>query len=72
MRCRGKGDLFLAHNAYELHAIDLEDDSLTVNGADVLAFDTGLTWDIRKVEGATVLSGDVFNMVISGTGRIVR
>jgi uncharacterized protein (AIM24 family) len=71
MRCRGQGDLFLAHNACELHAIDLEDDSLTVNGANVLAFDTGLTWDIRKVEGATVLSGDVFNMVFSGTGRIV-
>jgi uncharacterized protein (AIM24 family) len=71
MRCRGQGDLFLAHNAYELHAIDLEGDSLTVNGANVLAFDTGLTCDIRKVEGATVLSGDLYNMVFSGTGRIV-
>src|SRR5690349_15409042 len=32
MRCRGKGDLFLAQNAYELHLIDLDNDSLTVNG----------------------------------------
>lgn len=71
MRCSGTGDLFLAHNASELHAIDLEGDSLTVNGANILAFDPGLTWDIRKVEGATVLSGDVFNMVFSGTGTIV-
>jgi uncharacterized protein (AIM24 family) len=70
MRCRGKGDLFLAHNSYELHLIDLDGDSLTVNGANVLAFEPGLTWDIRKVEGATVLSGDVFNMVFTGTGRI--
>ncbi len=70
MRCRGQGDLFLAHDAYELHLIDLEDDSLTVNGANVLAFDPGLSWDIRKVEGATVLSGDVFDMVFTGRGRI--
>jgi uncharacterized protein (AIM24 family) len=70
MRCRGKGDLFLAHDGYELHLIDLDGDSLTVNGANVVAFETGLTWDIRKVEGATVLAGDVFNMVFTGTGRI--
>jgi hypothetical protein len=30
-------------------------DSLTVNGVNVLAFEPELTWDIRKVEGATVL-----------------
>jgi uncharacterized protein (AIM24 family) len=70
-RCRGKGDLFLAQGAYELHLIDLEDDSLSVNGANVLAFESGLSWDIRKVEGASVLSGDVFNMVFTGTGRMV-
>jgi uncharacterized protein (AIM24 family) len=71
MRCRGKGELFLARDGYELYPIDLEDDSLIVNGANVLAFDPELTWDIRMVEGATVLAGDVFNMVFSGTGRIV-
>lgn len=71
MRCAGKGDLFLAHDSYELHMIDLDGESLTVNGANVVAFDPRLTWDIRKVEGASVLSGDVFNMVISGTGRLV-
>jgi uncharacterized protein (AIM24 family) len=70
MRCRGTGDLFLAHNGDELHLIDLDGDSLTVNGANVLAFEPGLTWDIRKVEGASVLSGDVFDMVFTGTGRI--
>ena len=70
MRCRGKGELFLARNADELHLIDLEGDSLTVKGANVLAFEPGLTWEIRKVEGASVLSGDVFNMVFSGAGRV--
>jgi uncharacterized protein (AIM24 family) len=36
-----------------------------------LAFDPSLTWDIRRVEGASVLSGGVFNMVFTGTGRLV-
>lgn len=70
MRCRGQGDLFLAQNAYDLYLIDLEGDSLTVNGANVLAFDPSLTWDIRRVEGASMLSGGVFNMVFTGVGRI--
>ena len=70
MRCRGQGDLFLAQNAYDLYLIDLEGDSLTVNGANVLAFDPSLTWDIRRVEGASMLSGGVFNMVFTGAGRI--
>lgn len=71
MRCRGKGDVFLAQDAYELHMIDLDGDSVTVNGANVLAFEPGLTWDIRRVEGASVMSGGVFNMVFTGTGRLV-
>lgn len=70
MRCRGRGDLFLAQDAYELHLIDLDGDSLTVNGANVLAFDPALTWDIRRVEGASVLAGGMFSMVFTGTGRI--
>jgi uncharacterized protein (AIM24 family) len=70
MRCRGRGDLFLAQNACELHLVDLEGDSLTVSGDNVLAFDSALTWDIRRVEGASMLSGGLFNMVFTGTGRI--
>lgn len=71
MRCRGTGDLFLAQDADELHTVDLDGDSITVNGDNVLAFEPTLSWDIRRVEGASMLSGGVFNMVFSGTGRLV-
>jgi uncharacterized protein (AIM24 family) len=71
MRCRGRGDVFLAQDANELHVLDLENDSVTVNGPNVLAFEPGLSWDIRRVEGASMLSGGVFNMVFHGTGRLV-
>lgn len=70
MRCRGRGDLFLAQNGDELHLLDLEGDSLTVNGANLLAFDAGLSWDIRRVEGASMFAGGLFNTVLTGTGRV--
>ncbi|MFP5218374.1 MAG: AIM24 family protein [Actinomycetes bacterium] len=71
MRVRGVGDVFLAQNADELHVLDLEGDSVTVNGPNVLAFEPTLQWDIRRVEGASMFSGGVFNTVFSGTGRLV-
>jgi uncharacterized protein (AIM24 family) len=71
MRCSGRGDVFLAQDGNELHVLDLDGDSVTVNGANVLAFEPGLTWDIRRVEGASALSGGAFNMVFTGTGRLV-
>jgi uncharacterized protein (AIM24 family) len=70
MRCTGTGDLFLAQHGCELHLVDLLDEALTVNGPNVLAFSEGLTWDIKQVEGASVLAGNVFNMTFEGTGRI--
>ena len=72
MRCRGTGDVFLAQDGNELHILDLDgSDGVTVNGANVLAFEPTLTWDIRRIEGASALSGGVFNMVFSGAGRLV-
>jgi uncharacterized protein (AIM24 family) len=71
MRCQGRGDLFLAQDGNELHVLDLEGDSVTVNGPNVLAFESSLQWDIRRVEGASMLTGGVFNTVFNGTGRLV-
>jgi len=70
MRVTGQGDVFLADDANEIHLIDLDGDSVTVNGRNVLAFEPTLTWDVRRVEGASMFSGGVFNTVFTGTGRI--
>jgi uncharacterized protein (AIM24 family) len=70
MRVSGQGDVFLADAANEIHLIDLDGDSVTVNGRNVLAFEPTLTWDVRRVEGASMFSGGVFNTVFSGTGRL--
>jgi uncharacterized protein (AIM24 family) len=70
MKCVGRGDVFLANNAEEIHLIDLDGDSVTVNGRNVLAFEPGLEWDIRRVEGASMFSGGLFNTVFTGSGRL--
>jgi len=70
MRCRGQGDLFLANDADEIHLLHLDQDALTVNGANILAFEPAISWDIRRVEGASMLTGGLFNTVLTGTGWV--
>ncbi|HLZ39246.1 MAG TPA: AIM24 family protein [Mycobacteriales bacterium] len=70
MKCTGRGDVFLAQDAQEIHLVDLDGDSITVNGRNVLAFEPGLDWDIRRVEGVSMLAGGLFNTVFSGRGRL--
>src|ERR687898_1572917 len=41
MQATGSGELFLAHQAMLVHVLRLQDDSLTVNGANILAFEAG-------------------------------
>ncbi|WP_159943979.1 MULTISPECIES: AIM24 family protein [unclassified Nocardiopsis] len=70
MRVTGRGDVFLARDAWDVHLVDLEGDQITVNGENVLAFEPGLSWDIRRVEGAGMMTGGLFNTVFSGHGRV--
>lgn len=73
MKLSGRGDVFLADLAADVHLIDLEGphDALTINGRNVLAFDPSLSYDIRRVQGAGMLSNaGLFNCVFTGVGRI--
>ena len=72
MKISGRGDVFLAENAADVHLIDLEPgDALSINGANVLAFESTLKYDIKMVQGVGMLSSaGLFNCVFSGHGRI--
>jgi uncharacterized protein (AIM24 family) len=72
MKISGRGDVFLADRAADIHLIDLEQgDALSINGANVLAFDSTLQYDIKMVQGAGIMSNaGLFNCVFTGTGRI--
>lgn len=72
MKMSGRGDVFLANEAADVHLIDLEPgDALSINGSSVLAFDASLQYDIKMVQGMGMLSAaGMFNCVFSGQGRI--
>ncbi len=71
MKVSGSGDVFLADYAAEVHVIYLENDSITLNGDSVLAFDASLEWDIKRVKGFSgMMAQGLTNVVISGTGAV--
>jgi uncharacterized protein (AIM24 family) len=71
MKVSGCGEVFLALQAEEVHLLKLENDEITCNGQNLLAFDAGVDWDIKRVEGVSgVLTGGLFNVKLKGTGTV--
>jgi uncharacterized protein (AIM24 family) len=72
MQATGSGELFLASEAMLVHVLTLHNDSLTVNGRNILAFEAGIDWDVTRVKGGTtgVLAGGLFNIGLRGTGLV--
>jgi uncharacterized protein (AIM24 family) len=71
MKVKGTGEVFLADRAQDVHLIYLENDFITVNGRNLLAFDSAMDWDIKRVEGVSaMLGGGLFNMALHGTGWV--
>jgi len=71
MKMSGSGEVFLADTAQDIHLIYLENDKITVNGPNLLAFDSGIDWDIERVQGASgMMGGGLFNTALTGTGWV--
>lgn len=71
MKANGNGKLYLADQGKKISILNLQNDSLFVNGNDLLAFEPSIRWDIklmRRVAG--MLSGGLFNVRLEGTGMI--
>ena len=72
MTASGSGEMFLANRAMLVHVLHLQNEELTVNGANILAFETGIDWDITRVKGgaAGMLAGGLFNCHLRGSGQV--
>jgi uncharacterized protein (AIM24 family) len=72
MKITGTGEVFVADQAQDIHLIYLENDQVTVNGPNLLAFDAGIDWDIRRLQGgsAGALAGGLYNLELRGTGWV--
>lgn len=71
MKVTGEGEAWFASDAAHCFLVDVEDGAgLTVNGKNVLCFDTSLSYDITTVKGAGMAGGGLFNCTFSGSGRL--
>ncbi len=72
MKVSGSGEVFLADQAQDVHVLQLQDDRITCNGRNVLAFDEGIDWNIQRVQGgpAGALAAGLFNMSLAGSGFV--
>ncbi len=72
MQATGSGEVFLASHAMLVHVLTLSEDSLSVNGRNILAFEAGIDWDVTRVKGGTagMLAGGLFNIHLRGTGLV--
>jgi uncharacterized protein (AIM24 family) len=71
MQCTGQGELFVADSAADVQVIYLENDEISVNGANVLAFSSSIDWDIRRIQArGGMMAGGLFNVVMRGTGYV--
>jgi uncharacterized protein (AIM24 family) len=71
MKVSGAGEVFLADLAQEIQLVKLSDEAITVNGANLLAFDADIDWDIKRVEGVSgFMGGGLYNTHLSGSGYV--
>jgi uncharacterized protein (AIM24 family) len=70
MKISGKGEIFFSDFGAEIQIIQLENDSLTINTPNLLAFESSLRWDIKLVKpGLQMLAAGLSNVTLSGTGQ---
>ncbi len=71
MKVEGHGKVYLAEKGKKIRILELHDETIFVNGNDLLAMQDTIEWDItmmRRVSG--MLAGGLFNIRLSGRGLI--
>jgi uncharacterized protein (AIM24 family) len=72
MKVSGTGQVLLAHMALQVYRLRLEAEEVTCNSRNLLAFESGIEWDIRRIRRglAGQVSGGLFNTYLSGSGWV--
>ncbi|MEQ9410926.1 MAG: AIM24 family protein [Fuerstiella sp.] len=70
-KVEGRGRLYVADSGKRISILNLQDESIFVNGNDLLAMEPQIEWDIRMMRKITgMLAGGLFNVKLEGTGMI--
>lgn len=70
-KAEGRGKIYLADMGKKISVLHLNNESIFINGNDVLAFEPQLKWDIKLMRKLTgVLAGGLFNIKFEGSGLV--
>ncbi|WP_404784527.1 AIM24 family protein [Altericista sp. CCNU0014] len=71
MKMDGTGQIYLADKGKRIHILNLENETIFVNGNDVLAMENSIKWEIKLMRRiAGMATGGLFNIRLSGTGMV--
>lgn len=71
MKASGQGRLYVADAGKTVQILRLQNESVFVNGNDLLAFEPTIQWDVRLMKKlAALASGGLFNVHLHGAGLI--
>ncbi|WKV15960.1 AIM24 family protein [Janibacter limosus] len=71
MTCSGRGELFVADEAWEIRVMYLENDMISVNGNNIPAFSSSIEWDIHRIRArGAAMTGGLYNVVLRGSGYV--
>jgi uncharacterized protein (AIM24 family) len=70
-KATGSGKMYLADSGKSIQILNLQGESLYVNGNDLLAFEPQIDWDIKMMRKLTAMvAGGLFNVRLEGSGLI--
>ena len=70
-KAEGNGKVYLADQGKKVTILNLQGETLFVNGNDLLAFENQINWDIKIMKKLTaMLAGGLFNVRLEGTGLV--
>ncbi|MEM9826557.1 MAG: AIM24 family protein [Planctomycetota bacterium] len=70
-KAEGRGKVYLADSGKKITILNLENDSIFVNGSDLLAFEPSLQYDIKIMKKvSSMLAGGLFNIHLQGSGMV--
>ncbi len=71
VKAEGRGKLYLADGGRQITVLNLANESIFINGNDLLALESKLSKDITMMKKiSAVASGGLFNMKLSGSGLL--
>ncbi|XAM01371.1 AIM24 family protein [Phycisphaeraceae bacterium D3-23] len=70
-KAEGSGKLYLADQGKKITILNLANESIVVNGQDLLAFEPAIKYEIKMAKKlAAMAAGGLFNIHLNGTGMV--